>query len=706
MNLEQFKTLLKTYQEETKENKVERPLTADELNGIEENIANIPDEYQAAFESASRGDFSKFESLPFALRNYLGAKKLQNFRNTYGENPSINDLSVRNHLRSVAMDAAFRAGVSVEKNSPETRANAKIMDSFMNTHLMQKTMIPPTDAEKRALVERIGQANANAVVRQNLEKQRVMAKMLFMAQLGKYEIYEKARLSTELEEPLSETIAHGSRTNFVLPVGEDTHLLFDAFLGNNMGATAGVNKRTAATHYVKRRAIDENGFIKSETKESKTYSPFKVFRNQYGMNIATGGIGVMGPDGNAIVGDGESGHVYMRIEEGDKKHCGSLLFGIEGSEPGKSNYLGHSHSASGTGAKQSAFFADKQIVGKKTGGRQVDLSGISSRQLADILSSFDRKYSELQRNADTKQGRNRLAKINDMLMGNRMSLDKLYEMCNGMGIDGQNLRGTLENARGGYLTKSTASAVSKEEFRQNVRAKISQETACYLAEERFRNAGGDLELSVGALKELMLTHDTRKLSWRLRHPIRNYREKEMIRNLTDRLKNEKHLSEEALSNALNSQNDTFSMYWGDKLSNDYSARTFLRNKSEEFVKENAQNPVDKDVKNPDKAKERMHQEIKAMHSKIRGKFANGEQREEGIDKSMYVYGGNKKVSFDNIISMDDDNPEFDNASNRLNLNEAREPFPLEEEELNDSINLPRSQIIEASNLNRNERSLI
>jgi hypothetical protein len=56
------------------------------------------------------------------------------------------------------------------------------------------------------------------------------------------------------------------------------------------------------------------------------------------------------------------------------------MIGIEGSAPGKSSYLGNDHGVRAKSAKQSAFLAGKSIIGKKVGGRQVDLSGISSER--------------------------------------------------------------------------------------------------------------------------------------------------------------------------------------------------------------------------------------------------------------------------------------------------------------------------------------
>ena len=560
MTSKEFEKIISTYKSEVKASRVERPLTVLEIKNITDNINNIPDEYKSVFELAKNGNYGKFEKLPHLLRNYLGAIELKKFREKFGDNPSLDDRDVSEYLENNAMNAALRAGISAEKNSEPTRAFAKALDSHMNKILMKRTMMPPSEP-------------VNEAIESNMAKQLVMAKTMLLMQIGKYDLLNKNGLTKSLDVPVYETLVHGNRTNFVLPLGKNSGVVIDAFMGNN-GADAGIEKRTAATHSAKLRKLDKNGVIESETKESKTFSPFKVFSNQYGMNIAVGGLGSKGPDGKAILGKGEAGHVYMRAEKGDAKHCASLLIGIEGSAPGASNYLGNSHGIRAKSAKQSAFLADKSIAGKKIGGRQIDLSGISARDLANLLNEFSDKYSSLQRDANTAEGREKLSKVNDMLMGKYMDARSLAEMLGTLGMTGEKMPEIISKARMGYLAGVNAKEMTDEEFKQKIRSSFSQEQACSLAKARFKYAGDDLELAVGAIKELMFTHETRTLGWKILHPIQNSREKKTISSLMKRLETKKGFTTSDIASAINFYDNTFALDFGEELSYDRDAIQF------------------------------------------------------------------------------------------------------------------------------------
>ena len=567
--IEQYKVIIK--------DKGERPLFDSEITKLDENIDFIPDEYKNAFTAAFGGDFSKFEKLPHLLRNYLGALELKKFREKFDGEPSLDRIDVREYLENNSMNAALRAGISAEKNANKTREFAKALDSYMNHILMKRTMAPITEEAKSKLSLQLNdEAQVTAVIDRNKASQLVIAKTMLLAQLGKYDVIDKNGLSSGLDVPVYETLVHGGRTNFVLPGGANSGSVIDAFMGQNGGADAGIEKRTAATHSVKLRSFSQNGIVKSESKELRTYSPFKVFGNQYGMNIAVGGIGAEGPNQKIITGNGESGHMYMRAEAGDSKHCGSLLIGIEGSAPNADSYLGNTHGISAKSAKQSAFLADKSIVGKKIGGRQIDLSGISAEYLANILDQFSQKYSELQENANTEEGREKLSNLNDMLMGKRMDVDRMMDMFASLGITGEGLKNVVTNSRQGYLSQINLKETSREEFTQSIRKGFSQEKACEIARARFEYAGDDLQLAAGAIKELVFTHQTRSLGWKILHPIKNYRENATISSLIERLETEKGFDKAEIASAFAFFDDTFSMDWGEKLSYDRELALFQR----------------------------------------------------------------------------------------------------------------------------------
>ena len=584
MTLKELEAKIKEYKAEVKKTGIERPLTDEEIDEIGGSIHNMPLKYRDAITLSLQNEHGSFEKLPLLIRNYLGAFALKQFRERFNGNPSLENEEVRKYLDKNLMNAALRAGISAEKSQESTRDMATALDTYMNAGLMKKTMQAPSEQAKGNLLNFLDESKVNEMVARNMERQLVMAKAMLLAQLGKYEVIDKNGISHELDVPVYETLVHGNRTNFVLPRGESSGSVIDAFMGEDGGAGAGIEKRTAATHSVKRRSIGNSGAVRSDTKELRTYNPFRVFGNQYGMDIAVGGIGENGPNKRIVTGNGEAGHMYMRAERGDAKHCGSLLIGIEGSAPGKDNYIGHSHGIRAKKAKQSAFLADKSIVGNKIGGRQIDLSGISAEALASILNKFTENYRALQH--DPAQ-REKLSGLNDKLMGKQMTPEALVEMLASLNISGKDIEDAVSQARAGYIGRIGEKALSRDEFTRSIRAGFSQERACKLAEARFAYArellesdsaeaeADSLELASGAIKELMLTHETRSAWWKIRHPIKNYRENKTISDLMTRLK--ENFEAEAIASAFGFYDNTFALNWGEELS--YDSRTV------KFVKE-------------------------------------------------------------------------------------------------------------------------
>lgn len=672
MTVREFELLIQAYEEQTLKTGKQRPITRDERLAIFQSLKNIPTEYSEAFRNADAGDFSQFDSLPLILKTYLGAIRVGQLREKFKNDFSLNNEELKSYLKEHAMDVSLRAGISVEKNSQDEamRDTARAFDTFMNTYVMQSTMMPPTEEQKQALRASLGEEEAASALAKDLKRQRVLAKTYFLAQLGKYDILDEKGNKKDLESPISETLVHGSRTNFILPSGTDTRLVIDAYMSTSDEEEPVVEERTAATHYVKRRAVDKNGMIKSETKESRTYSPLKIFSHQYGMDLSVGGIGKKGPDGKVISGNGESGHAYMRIEEGDEKHCGSLLVGIEGSAPGKDSALGHSHGASGVSANQSAFFTDKQIIGAKNGGRQVDVSGIRSERLANILNQFSENYANLQRDPE---GREKLVKLNDMLMGKRMNIDKMMEMFAMLGMTDRTLSDTVSQAREGYLGKFNAEDDVYEPFTQSIRSKMPQEEACRIAEARFVYAGDKLQLATGAIKELMFTHETRSLLWKIRHPIKNYRENKMITDLTKRLVSEKRFTADQIAAAFNCYDNSFALNWGDKLSND--------SKDVSFAKESFRNIQFKSIK--------LLNVIRSVSKQFSGKLGNpkvGDEEYEQMQDELNKLLNGEQLFDDDDIEEDTELEEDDELD--------RESIVIEEEnEINKSVDLGMSDII-------------
>ena len=138
MTTKEIETLIEQYDDEVKENGVERPLTEDEIESLTSSHDNIPGEYADAFRAALQDkNFGQFETLPRLLRNYLGALEVKALVEQFGEDLSTDTPEVGEYLEQNAMNAALRAGISAEKNKAETKDRAKSLDRYMNGAIMK-----------------------------------------------------------------------------------------------------------------------------------------------------------------------------------------------------------------------------------------------------------------------------------------------------------------------------------------------------------------------------------------------------------------------------------------------------------------------------------------------------------------------------------------------------------------------------------------
>ena len=131
-----------------------------------------------------------------------------------------------------------------------------------------------------------------------------------MAHLSKYTVKDKKGNEIEYKDSLADTFAHGGRTNFILPYGDNQTAVEESIFGKNPAETAGFKSRTAATHYASRRKVENNTITKESKEEKVSKANFaRIFADShYGMNIATGGYGTRAPNTKPTLTDGTAGH--------------------------------------------------------------------------------------------------------------------------------------------------------------------------------------------------------------------------------------------------------------------------------------------------------------------------------------------------------------------------------------------------------------
>ena len=213
--------------------------------------------------------------------------------------------------------------------------------------------------------------------RNDPKKIRALKRMLLLLGSCDLEISEDGKNFIKASEnnlPASEWLSGRlGRVYMSLPAGDGEATL--RWIAGKDGFEEGiVYPRFAATHAGK---VDEHGKV-SEKKLNPFLAPFgglyslgkSLFfggpRNHYGMDVAFGGVGnryesASERDGNAgiILDNGTGGHVYFNLNKGENGD--SLGFGLEGTAPAKSGFLGK-HSFFGSPDDFTPFEGDKFAV--------------------------------------------------------------------------------------------------------------------------------------------------------------------------------------------------------------------------------------------------------------------------------------------------------------------------------------------------------
>ena len=240
-----------------------------------------------------------------------------------------------------------------------------------------------------------------------------LLRLMFMMQLGNFQRTDgskDAKTNRAWDQTMANAFSHGGRTGFVF-AGEDakaaggtgTDAVFDAVFGAQGGAGAGVHVRAAGTHHMKTPEVGkgmagykEQGGIGAAL-SSKTDSSYQHF----GMDMGIGGVGNLGTageggQGQMINADGRSGHMYIGRKMGTASHKGGLLVGLESDSPYRMNQTGHMHNAAAQAEEGSSTGGLKvDIQGNKYGGRTVDLSGLSNKEMVATLAAFSTHFKGL-----------------------------------------------------------------------------------------------------------------------------------------------------------------------------------------------------------------------------------------------------------------------------------------------------------------------
>lgn len=294
-----------------------------------------------------------------------------------------------------------------------------------------------------------------------------LLRLMFMMQLGNFQRTDgskDAKTNRAWDQTMANAFSHGGRTGFVF-AGEDakaaggtgTDAVFDAVFGAQGGAGAGVHVRAAGTHHMKTPKVGkgmagykEQGGIGAAL-SSKTDSSYQHF----GMDMGIGGVGNLGTageggQGQMINADGRSGHMYIGRKMGTASHKGGLLVGLESDSPYRMNQTGHMHNAAAQAEEGSSTGGLKvDIQGNKYGGRTVDLSGLSNKEMVATLEAFSTHFRGLR---DTNEAAYNA--LLEQISGKRMDTASMNALLDQMlaGRENAALLAKLKQMRQSYST--------------------------------------------------------------------------------------------------------------------------------------------------------------------------------------------------------------------------------------------------------------
>lgn len=224
--------------------------------------------------------------------------------------------------------------------------------------------------------------------------------------------------------PVASYLAHGSRTLIQIPPiaeGEDPHQFFNWVIHGNKSVPFieendtgnPLFKRSVSSHSTHLESIDgdwcfveDKGVMVGALDTMTTFTKRSDQSHHFGLNFAFE-VDKLGQDSNgkSVSGpDGEHGHMYFHYRPPSHLYPGSLMIGIENSEPGKSNHslLGTPNKSTHIGGskwskleakyKKSKDSQESQCVIPATlNGMRVDLSQDSMHRIISNKECFDIK---------------------------------------------------------------------------------------------------------------------------------------------------------------------------------------------------------------------------------------------------------------------------------------------------------------------------
>ena len=428
----------------------DRPFTDKAVETEESSLEQIND----AVQRMQRGDVSKYNHVPQFLREYYGRKALIEVFGSADEFPPMTEELARK-LDRMTVRPEFRDAISrlidrgaVDRNGNSVVQTLRSYDAYLNQRMLADTLKPVSGEEAGRIRQKFPGQDGEKMLADNTDRQRFLAKTLFLAQLGRVDLIEEDGSRRPYQGPTAELFSHGSRVAFTLPAGEKPgqDMVYDAWRKNALD-TGVLFKGRFASHEMHRRQLDANGNPgrqfeeirirwKKQIKHVQFHKKLTTYFGNYGMNIPLGGMGRTFNGTDCIDDRGSFGHLYVRTRKGDPTHCGAILIGFENAQPKKESCIGQLHNFKAISHDLSSFYSTKTTFGKPIGGRETDLSHMTQEDLTMALSQFELGYQTLQERAKTDpEAARELTRLNQSLCGKRLSALELANLLTSVGME-------------------------------------------------------------------------------------------------------------------------------------------------------------------------------------------------------------------------------------------------------------------------------
>ena len=232
------------------------------------------------------------------------------------------------------------------------------------------------------------------------ESARSLFKIFLLMQIGELKQRDTDKKTgrkneTDWKHNVSDLFAHGGRV--MITTGEKEEAGTEDLVSSIFSKKSVLKKRSAATHYITEGKEEPGTLEEKRGKKAALKGMFSSDWNNYGMPVAVGGSGNLGPDKKRVIlNDNRNGHLYVGVKEAEKYKRGGILIGLEGEAPYRMNQWGHYHTAKATAGKIKPTGGQGfDLHGDKTSGRNLYLRDIKNEDLITIMNAVDKEFDKL-----------------------------------------------------------------------------------------------------------------------------------------------------------------------------------------------------------------------------------------------------------------------------------------------------------------------